>query len=268
MTSNPPLSNCKGIKLAHFNIRSLLPKIDSFKLWLEEHDFDVVTLSETWLTKDISSTHLDLYDDYEIFRLDRLTNSRGGGLLTLVKKSKKTIFDADKYKSLCISNRNAEIQVSGLKLGHVKKMIVVNCYRPPSGKIENFIDSIQSTLDSIPHLNEFEVYICGDLNIPYNLSSSPGYKKLRTFEMKYNLTQMITCPTRCTANTESILDLIFTNSSCIVSSGSLEVNISDHQPSYVIRKHERVRHPLVNFTCRSFHGYVKEDFQSDLSNND
>lgn len=25
-------------------------------------------------------------------------------------------------------------------------------------------------LDQIPHLMEFEVYLCGDLNIPYNIS--------------------------------------------------------------------------------------------------
>lgn len=143
-------------------------------------------------------------------------------------------------------------------------MIIINCYRPPSGKIDLFNDSLQSTLDQIPHLDDFEVYVCGDLNIPYNNITSPGYNKLRAFENKNGLTQIITSPTRCTAYTESILDLIITNSSCITSSGSIEVNISDHQPSYIIRKHEKTKHPLVNFRCRTFHNYVKDEFQAEL----
>lgn len=124
----------KGIKIAHFNIRNLLPKRDTFKLWLEDYVLDVITVSETWLTYSIPSSHLKLHE-YEISRLDRGTNSQGGGLLTLVRKTEGTI---------------------------------------------------------------------------------------------------------CTANTNSILDLIFTNSSCIASSGSIEVNISDHQPSYIVRKHEEL----------------------------
>lgn len=194
MVINTTLANCKGIKLAHFNIRSLWPKIDTFRLWLEEYNLNVITLSETWLSSDIPSAHLDL-GEYEISRLDRTTGSRGGGLLTLVKKSGGTIFDIDKYKPLCISNRDAEIQISGLKLGHAKKMLITNCYRPPSGKVDQFIGSLLSILDQIPHLDEFEILICGDFNIPYNKLSSPGYKKLRAFESKYNLTQTINCQT-------------------------------------------------------------------------
>lgn len=117
MAIETTLANCKGIKLAHFNIRSLWSKLDTFKLWLEECNLDVITLSETWLSRDIPLAHLDL-GEYEISRLDQISGSRGGGLLTLVKKSGETIFDIDKYKPLCISNRDAEIQISALKLGH------------------------------------------------------------------------------------------------------------------------------------------------------
>lgn len=91
---------------------------------------------------------------------------------------------------------------------------------------------------------------------------------MRSFEHKYGLTQTITTPTRCTAHTNSILDLILTNSSCIAASGTLEVNLSDHQPSYIIRKHNKPKPPLVSFKCRSFNGYVKDDFQQELADYD
>lgn len=75
---------------------------------------------------------------------------------------------------------------------------------------------------------------------------------------------MITDPTRCTAQTRSILDLIMTNSAHIAHSGTLEVSISDHEPVYVIRKKKTPKVPRVSFQCRTYVNYIKEDFQHDL----
>lgn len=95
-------------------------------------------------------------------------------------------------------------------------------------------------------------------------STSPNYKKLKGFEHKYSFVQMIEVPTRCTAKTSNILDLIFTNSKFIVCAGTDELNISDHEPAVVIRKKQSQKHKLNDFHCRSFAHYVKEEFQEDL----
>lgn len=58
-------------------------------------------------------------------------------------------------------------------------MVLLDCCRPPSGKIEIFVDDIHDILDNIPQIDEFELYICGDFNIPYNLVTSSGYKKIK-----------------------------------------------------------------------------------------
>lgn len=186
--------------------------------------------------------------------------------MTLIRKGDNTTINYDKYPD--VISKDAEIQVVDLKIGHMKKMLVLNCYRPPSGKIESFFDHLFNTLDAIPKIDEYECYICGDFNIPYNLVSSPGYKKLKILEHKYNLTQYINTPTRCTSFTQSILDLIFTNSTCIDASGTLEVNMRYHEPVFVIRKHLRPKPTLVNFRCRTFNNYIKENFQEDLVNHD
>lgn len=77
-------------------------------------------------------------------------------------------------------------------------MLVANCYRPPSGKPNTFFDLLESSLDSILHLDEYEIYINGDLNIPYNHNTTADYFKIKHIEDKYQLTQLIDTPTRCT----------------------------------------------------------------------
>lgn len=140
----------------------------------------------------------------------------------------------------------------------VNSFLILLIYRPDlvvidlhTGNVDSFLDHLQATLDQIDRIDEFELFICGDMNIDYSQHKSPGYKKLKNFEVKYNLTQVITSPTRCTAMTNSILDLIFTNSPCISFASPLEVNISDHEPVVAIRKLTRQKLPKVSFTCRS-----------------
>lgn len=68
----------KGFHIAHYNVRSLIPKLDSIKLWLDSNPFKVITLNETWLTPDIPNSMLD-FEDYYIHRQDRASGKKGGG---------------------------------------------------------------------------------------------------------------------------------------------------------------------------------------------
>lgn len=131
-------------------------------------------------------------------------------------------------------------------------MILVNVYRPPSGNTTECFNQLENALDKIHKLEEYELYINGDLNniIAYNLTTTADYKKLKQFERKYNLHQLITSPTRCTATTRNILDLMLTTCNSILLSGSDEINISDHQPVWLIRKKLSVKKPLVDFESR------------------
>jgi hypothetical protein len=48
----------RGLKIAHLNVRRITNKIDSLRLLLLNNPFDVLTISETWLTKNISDPEL------------------------------------------------------------------------------------------------------------------------------------------------------------------------------------------------------------------
>ena len=74
----------RSVKKKKINVRSLVNKIDQFRLHFENSGIDIITLSETWLHRDICSNILQL-DGYQLFRWDRTvlnvgqdTAKRGG----------------------------------------------------------------------------------------------------------------------------------------------------------------------------------------------
>lgn len=85
MFDTPP--TYKGLKIGHYDVRSLHPKVDSIRHWLSENTFDCLTISQTWLTPAISNGSLGL-NDYEICRLDRATGCRGGTADDLQKEQR------------------------------------------------------------------------------------------------------------------------------------------------------------------------------------
>ncbi len=56
----------RGLKIAHLNVRSITNKIDSLRLLLLNNPFDVLTISETWLTKNISDPELILLSEMTV----------------------------------------------------------------------------------------------------------------------------------------------------------------------------------------------------------
>ena len=82
ISSFKDLSQRKGVKIVHLNIRSLLPKIDQLRQILVEAKIDIITLSETWLKPEIDTQLVEI-DGYTCYRLDRNKGTtgkkRGGG---------------------------------------------------------------------------------------------------------------------------------------------------------------------------------------------
>lgn len=103
----------KGFIVAHLNVGSIKNKIEEIQHILNAHSFDVLTLSETWLTPHIETT-LVMIEGYEIARADRSRNpaanlTKGGGLLTYT--STRCSANHSKYQHLNICNNNLETQI-------------------------------------------------------------------------------------------------------------------------------------------------------------
>ena len=79
-----------NIKVGHLNIRSLKNR-EHYILIRElviEKDFDIFTISETWLNKTVTDVEVEI-PGYMIYRLDR-DKKLGGGVCAFVKEGYKT----------------------------------------------------------------------------------------------------------------------------------------------------------------------------------
>lgn len=184
-----------GFKLLHINAQSLFPKLGELQVMIGQVAPDVLCVTETWLSSVIPSGLISL-DNYISVRYDRVIHKRGGGLITYFSESIAAGVDADKYRNSWRSNTDIEAQVFELKVRNIKKTILINVYRPPAGSTDNFIAYLTEILQSVQKLHEYEIYILGDMNLPYNKDQSPSYRKLKVFEAQFGLRQLITVPTR------------------------------------------------------------------------
>lgn len=146
-----------GLSFVHLNTQSLFPKIGEIQVLADDVKPDILCLSETWLSDKIPDGLIYL-PNYTIFRADRLSCKRGGGLACYVSDQIVDGFNATKYRSSWRSNEHIELQLFEVKVRNIKKMIIINVYRPPAGKLQNFVDELYDALGSVDRLNEFEIF--------------------------------------------------------------------------------------------------------------
>ena len=66
----------KNFSLVHYNVQSLLNKTDQIQMELPH--FDIIALSETWLSPTTDDNNIKLIKYQHPFRKDRQTNTNGG----------------------------------------------------------------------------------------------------------------------------------------------------------------------------------------------
>ena len=77
-------NNSGTLKMMYFNARSLLPKLDELMVFAEDSNPDVICITETWLSGEISDNELSIVG-YLLYRRDR--DRHGGGALLYVSES-------------------------------------------------------------------------------------------------------------------------------------------------------------------------------------
>ena len=262
MTDLCDLSKAKGLKLCHLNIRSILNKIDQFRMHFEHSKLDVIALSETWLSSDLCSNILQL-ENYQLFRWDRAFNrdnssaiKRGGGLLLYIHKDINFNLMVDVGKN--ISSPDCELQRIELCSDVQKNIVLYNIYRPPSGKVHKFVEHLSSVYEKEERLTTKETVFLGDFNINYSAKKSCDTKKLISWQHKFGLTQHIKSPTRASKSARSVIDLIFSSIDHCTNSGVLDLHISDHQPVYIVKKKLKDNRSKICFKGRTYVNYSKE----------
>ena len=76
------LAQTEGLKIGCLNIRGLLSKIDELKMILDECNFDIMGVCETFIDSNVADNEISI-DRYSIVMKNR--NRHGGGVLLYVK---------------------------------------------------------------------------------------------------------------------------------------------------------------------------------------
>ena len=227
----------RGLVIACLNINSLISHIDD----------------TTILNNEI---HLS---GYEIIRKDRYVNGRnGGGVCIYIHNSLNYHIRND------LMNDNLEILIIEISKPRSKPFLVGTWYRPPNSS-RDLMNLFENTIERIDAEN-CELYLVGDINCNLLSQDYDTYTSdlVNIFEI-YDLTQMITEPTRITPVSQTLIDLCITNyPEKISSSGVLPLGISDHSLIYIVRK---ISYPKTAAkTIRRI--FNSSDFLEDLSHLD
>lgn len=206
-----------------------MSKQDDICSLIASTDCDIVALTETWLSSSV--TDAEIFPDasgFNIFRKDR-TSGRGGGVLIATKESFKC-------NPVNISTPLEMLWLS-CALSHGTVLIGV-CYRPPQSDpffLTHLNDAFNNLYLKYP---KSRILFFGDFNYPsidwstlpdstpLDMSEATGFVN---FCLNFNLTQLVTEPTRSTSHSSNILDLILVSEPDSLKSINYLREISDHK---------------------------------------
>ena len=209
-TSDSNNDDYNSITCYYLNIRSIVNKLSAFQAHVYLSDFDVVCLSETWLSDSLIDQEI-LPSNYNIYCNDR--PSCGGGVL-IATKDNIPVTAVTPY----LSSSHA-FEILSIKL-NLRKPIILTCvYIPPGSNDLPAMSILVSTLIQVIQSDpSSDTIVVGDFNLPDiqwdTLSASSTVSKAFCDFVFYNtLIQLVDQPTHTRGN---ILDLIHTSSTeCI-----------------------------------------------------
>lgn len=156
----------------------------------------------------------------------------------------------------------------GVQVKDSRKFTLSAVYRPPGGNIDRFLQTLSENVASAKLEFGGDCVILGDMNIDYAKPRLSHCTKLKGVADKFGLDQIISSDTRVTDKSHSTIDLILTDLKNISKSGTLNVNISDHFPVYMVKKKTRneIRKKIV--FARNYKALGENAFQLDIDSID
>ena len=252
----------KGLYIMHLNARSLNSNFSLIKPLIENNPIDICTISETWLHDLIPNSFVNI-QGYTLIRQDRMLpglNKRGGGLVIYLSNRIEHYINRS---DLNCCDENIEMQWIEIHLPNQKKYFIGNIYRPPNTDSAEALTKLNLCFGKLNKITRSEIFCLGDFNIDL-LKPSKDRKSLYDTLSENGLEQLIKEPTRQTLKTKTLLDLIITNSNCILNSGVLYNNISDHYQVYLTRKHTKKEKQPTQFLGRNYSNYNKDILENNL----
>lgn len=221
---------------------------------------------ETWL-RDIITNDLLSIDGYKLLRYDRPgTNrhNRGGGVCVYIRES----YDAEILNSLPDPDGNLEFLGVRITREHWQSLTCITIYRPPKGDTNLTLKTIYE-ITEITKQFKGETVVHGNFNVNYANKKCRWTNQLKEWEAGIGLSQVIKEPTRVGPSSSSLIDLCFSDMKFVCLSGVINANLSDHLPTFILKKKDRETYSPCKFRGRSYKNLtpteVKRNMHLDLA---
>ena len=217
-----------NFSILHLNIRSIANKYDDFVNYLASlnHEFSIIGLTETWLTKD----NLNNFPIPHYKYIGQVRNTRqGGGVGLYINK----LYEFTERNDLSTNIENI-IEAQFIEINSQPNNIIIGViYRPPNGKYKQFEEKLSDILQLINQENK-TCFLMGDFNIDllkFNMNEYTNDFINQMFSSSFY--PLITKPRRITKTTATMIDNIFVNKlEGNFKTGILLTDLSDHLPVF------------------------------------
>ena len=223
------ISSPSLIKCILFNSQSLCNKFSTLKYMLENDNFDILCITETWLKPSIPDSCFVNCSDFSVWRSDR-TDNVGGGACIITKNTSVIA------SPVIVSKTTGHADVCAIDI-HCKNYNVrlINVYRPPrSTTALESVESMKALVNCLVDLcnTSVSVILVGDFNLPDidwsfpDVTENNYISRFNLFILRYAFEQFVKTPTRGA----NLLDLIFCNDESVVTDVIVDApfSTSDH----------------------------------------
>lgn len=192
--------------------------------------FDILLITETKIDASFSNGQFNV-DGFRMHRVDR--DIHGGGLMIFIRND--ICFHVMTRFNMDLSIFRTESMILKVKINR-SWFVLAGIYKPPNIPKSQWKLELSSIFDATTTLSN-DVIFLGDFNCDMMEPNKPpmdGWDLCDLLDI-YNLKNLITSPTRITKTSKTLLDLILTNNKKrILSSGVVDVQISDHSLVFTI----------------------------------
>lgn len=161
-----------SISLYYQNCRGIRTKLHTLFMNILSYSFDVIILSETWLTPSIADSEF-IDDRYLVFREDRnrvATNKReGGGVLIAVRRELRPMRIMTHPAHATIEHVMIQLPASRPNTRH----IISAAYIPPRSPEDVYGSYLDMLQDILIDTSTESFYVAGDYNLPPDIEWLP-----------------------------------------------------------------------------------------------
>lgn len=184
-------------------------------------NLNFLCLTETWLTSE--SIHAFYLPGFRLSGYYVRTERRHGGVAVYCRDCIQAVpLDLDNH---CV---DIDFEICGCRINTGgAEMIVLVCYRSPSGNFATFLERLEAVLERLFRPRSVFV-ITGDFNVdPFR--DSVYYSRLSGLLSSFNMSNFVNWPTRVSSGSLSTIDLVFCSKTTDGKSIVLDNCISDHR---------------------------------------